>query len=201
MLRALIVLLVLLAAIVAGLLLIGGPGSPGEPSGGGPTDVSAAAAASAEDKLERLRSEGVEARLSGAELTSLFLYRPHAWPIGTITPPRVWMSGDTLRLSAAVPTERMPSLPEIDAIRFFLPDTARVDVAGTLRSLGPRAVALEVASLEVAGMPIPARFHPLILDRLGGEDRPEPGSAIFVLPLPAGIRTARVEAGELILTP
>lgn len=174
-----------------------GPGETARPL----TEVSPAAAASAEDKLRRLQEGGEEARFSGAEITSLLRYHPELWSFEGLQSPDVWMEGDTLRIRGAVPTDQLPNEPEIEALRFFLPDTAHVEVSGTVRPLEPGTSVIDIASIEISGMPIPSRYYPLIVNRIGGGEPNGLSSAAYPLPLPAGIGSARVQAGELILTP
>jgi hypothetical protein len=197
------VLVFLLAAVVVvgAVLAMRGREPPGvevEPTAVG--TYTPEAAADAEAKLSNLHLSLEEARLSGEELTSLLRYRPEVWSLGPVIHPEVRISGDTLRLNGAILTAEIPSDPQLDAIRSLLPDTATVDVTGTVRPNSTGSVMLQVYSVEVAGMPIPARYHPMILERLG-PTTVDPDGATLVLPLPGPLGTARVEAGELILVP
>jgi hypothetical protein len=196
-----VVLVLLVALLGVGLVAYGLGIFPPRRPAFEMANVSPAAAAVAEMKLARLQSHGEEARLTGVELTSLFRYRPEVWSLGAVRSPLLRLSGDTLWISGSIPTDQLPSQPEIDAIRFFLPDTARVDLGGTVRGMGRGTAVLEITSVEVAGMPIPPRYFPLIIDRLGGEGEAGLPRSAFVLPLPPGIGSARVAGDELILTP
>lgn len=177
----------LVLALIAGLLASALGLWPGElePSG----EVSPEAAASAETKLESL-GEGETVSLTAAELTSLFTYRPEVWSIRPVHSPVVEMKGDTVRLKGRVPSNEIPSEIEMGPLRSLLPDTTSLDVAGTVQSRGDGTIVLEVGSVEVEGMPIPERFYSQLLQ-----------SDVLTLPLPAGVSAARVEDGELILTP
>jgi hypothetical protein len=165
------------------------------------TEVSLAAAESAEEKLERLISDNEEVRLSAVELTSLFHYRPEAWKLGLpLLEPSAAMMADTLVISGRVQTSSLPSQPILVRVRMFLPDTADVKVAGTVSSIGRDKTVLNVLNVEVAGMPVPTR---LIADAIGHLDSGLGGQSesAVLLPLPDGISAARVERGELLLIP
>jgi hypothetical protein len=165
------------------------------------SEVSPAIADEAAVKLERLRDEHVEARLSADELNSLIEYRFAGWVPAVLQQPHVALVGDTVRLAGRVPTAELPELPQLERVRMLLPDTAEVEVAGRLGPLSPGRVAFEVAGVTVSGVPIPARFYPAVLARLGRSD--EPGLAPTALPLtlPEGVASARVARDSLILTP
>lgn len=179
--------LVLVLALIAGLLASALGFWPGGAAPEG--DVSQEAAASAEAKLERV-AQGEEVSLTATELTSLFTYRPDVWTIRPIHSPVVEMSGDTVRVKGGFPTSEIPAQIELGPLRALLPDTTSVDVAGTVGSRAANSIVLEIGTVEVEGMPIPERFYSQLLQ-----------SDAFTLPLPDGISAARVEGGELILTP
>lgn len=166
-----------------------------------PLEVSAEAAASAEVKIRRIQTEGDTVRLSPVELTSLLRFRAPASALQTLNEPEVAMSGDTLRLSGKLATDRLPSHPELDRVRLLLPDTARLVVTGGLRTYGHGGTALVIEGVEFAGIPIPRRYYPTVLQRVGR--RAEAGleeNAVGVR-LPPAVRSARVEDGFLVLTP
>lgn len=189
---ALVVVVMAVLALGTGIL----PLSPrAEPA---PT-VSPEAAADAEEKIVRMTSEGEEARLSSTELTSLLRYRPEILSLAYVIEPSVDISGDTVFLSGAFASAELPSQVELEQIRFLLPDTADVTVVGTLDDGGAGTAVFRIASIEVAGMPIPPRLYPRLLERLGG-DEALPSDAV-ALRLPDSVGSARVEDGELILTP
>ena len=116
-------------------------------------EVSPEAAADAEAKLARMRTDGQPIRLSSVELSSL------------------------------------------------LPDSARVEVAGSVRSLGAGRAAMEVRQVEFAGIPIPERYYPPMLERIGQQDEPDLTSTEMGLKLPPGVSEVRVENGYLLLIP
>lgn len=159
------------------------------------------AAEVAEEKLSRLALDLEEAWLTPIELTSLLRYRSESWGIGGFQNPEVELSGDTIRLRGGVAVDELPSDPELDAFRFLLPDTALIELEGRLRITGGGSSYLEVSALQVAGMPIPASFYPLIIDRLSRDSTDTLPPNGFALPLPPAVGSARVEDGILILTP
>jgi hypothetical protein len=164
-------------------------------------EVSPEAAASAERKLERLTSNQRTAHLTEVEITSLLRYRPQVWGLPGGAPPVVTMRADTLHVSGTIPTNGLPSDPSLDAIRLLLPDSAHVGISGTVSALDDRTLAFSIAALEVEGMPFPPRYVPAILDRMGFPKRDDLASDAIAIPLPAGISTAEVADGELVLTP
>jgi len=163
------------------------------------SEVSPESAGYAGLKMERLGA-GEEVRLSDAEVMSLLRYHPDFAVVG-FTEMDVFMAGDTLRLSARVPAERLPDLPELETLRLFLPDTVPLVFFGTIRPLEGGVIALEISTLEAMGMPIPARLHLPILSRLGLLGHPGLSGSAIPLSLPAGVTAARVELGQLVLTP
>jgi hypothetical protein len=165
------------------------------------TEVSPEAAAAAAAKLDRLRSHGETAELSSVELTSFIRYRAPAAALETLREPSVRMSGDTIRLSGRIPTDRLPPHPDLDRVRAFLPDTAPLVIQGRVEPLGAGRVALDIQGVQFAGVPIPPSYYPAMLERLGR--RPEPGlpPAAVAVALPPGVGAARVEEGHLVLSP
>lgn len=195
---ALIAGFLVVLALIAGLLAFALGFFP--EAGPEPTEVSPAVAAAAEEKLAGVTERGEEARLSAAELTSLFRYRPQEWSLGTIQSPVVEMAGDTLRLNGRVATDDLPVQEEIAPLRGFLPDTAQIRIEGTVRIGEPGETLLDITGVEVAGMPIPPAIYSRLLGQ-GATAGSQNGTSDLSLPLPRGVRSARVEGGELILTP
>jgi hypothetical protein len=193
------VLFVLLLGVVGVLAIRGGMSSGARPTEPGP--ISEANAAAAEAKLGRLLELREEVQLSASELTSLLHLRSDDWSLGLITAPLLRITSDTIHLSGSIDPDQLPSQPDLDAVRLFLPDTTIVQIAGTLAPLDPGWAGVEITSLEIAGMPFPSAYFPFIVDRLGlpADDRLPAGA--FAIPLPAGIGSARVSGGQLVLNP
>lgn len=165
------------------------------------TTISPEAAAQAEAKLERLREDGETVRLSEAEFTSLLRYRMRDRIPGDLEEPTILFSGDTLRFKGRVPSERLPDVPELRRVRSFLPDTADIDITGHLRTLEPGRAAIDVQRITFAQLPIPERFYPRALERMGRRDQPGLPATAFPFALPEGVGAAKVEGGYLILSP
>ena len=165
------------------------------------TAVSQEAAVQAEEKLARLAEDGETVRLNDVEFTSLMRYRLRDRIPGDLESPAVSFRGDTVRLMARVPSDRLPDVPELGAARAFLPDTADVDVMGRLAPLASGRAAFEVERITFAGIPVPDRLYPQALERMGRRDEPGLSASAYAFPLPNGVGAARVEGSELILTP
>ncbi len=164
-------------------------------------EVSPELAAKAEAKLQRLRTQGDTVRLSTIEVASLARYRYAGWIPGDLQNPSLAMAGDTLLVAGAVPTDRLPELPDLERVRIFLPDTAQVEIAGHLRPIQPGRAAYEVTQISVARVPVPARLYPDLLRRIGqGDQAGLPPNAIM-FGLPEGVGSAWVEGGFLVLAP
>ena len=163
--------------------------------------VSEEGALQAEAKLERLARGGDTVYLSAVEVNSLIRYRFADRFPDLLGEPAVALAGDTLRLRARVPTERLPQVRELERVRSFLPDTAPVEVAGRLGPLEGGRAALEIISVRFSGIPVPEHLYPAALERLGRRD--EPGLPPTALPvrLPPGVGRAQVVNGNLVLIP
>ena len=164
-------------------------------------EVSPEAADEAAEKLAGLRSGGAPIRLSSVELSSLLRYRAPEWAPASIREPAVHISGDTLHVSGTIPTDHIPSHPDLERVRGLLPDSARVEVAGSVRTVQDGRAALAVRQVAFAGIPIPERYFPPMLERLPGGGAPDLGPEELGLPLPPGVTEVRVENGYLILIP
>lgn len=195
----------LLAGVVVVLLLAVGawvfrdhiPGL-GRPGSDVATKISPEAAEQAQAKLERLKAEGDTVHLTAVEFTSLIRYHL-AGLTGPLRDPTVEFVDNTLQLSGRVPTDLIPSSPDIDRVRGFLPDTADVTLNGSLRTLRPGRAALDIGAVTVARVPVPASYYPVALQKMGRRDEAGLQPAEYPFTLPAGVGSARVEGGELVL--
>lgn len=165
------------------------------------TTVSPESAALAEEKLKRMQEDGDTVRLSDAELTSLVRYRFRDRIPGDIYAPAVAFRGDTVRMKGKVPSDRLPDVPELGRVRAFLPDTADVDIIGRLQPREQGRAAFQVERIVFAGIPIPPRFYPRALEQMGRRDEPGLAANAYPFKLPAGVGSARVEGGYLVLSP
>lgn len=169
-------------------------------AGSDPVEVSPEAAEAAQAKLIRLIEDGEEARLSETEVTSLLRYGAPGWAGGSVEEPSIRMSGETLTLTGTVATESLPSHPELDAVRPFLPERAPIEVEGRVVTLASGKAAFEVESVEFASLPIPERYYPEMLERIGRRDEAGLAPTAVAMNLPSGVGQIRVEGGYLILT-
>lgn len=164
------------------------------------SEVSPEAAALAERKLRALR-DGRTVRMNDVELTSLLRFRLRDRIPGDLAEPTIRLAGDTVELSARIPTDRLPPIRELERVRGFLPDTADVQLSGAVRTREPGRGYFLVRAVRFAGIPIPPRFFPEALRNLG---RP-PDSALpaeaFPFRFPDGVATVRVDSGTLLLQP
>lgn len=164
------------------------------------TEASPEAAAQAQAKLDRLQGGNATVRLSAVELTSLLRYRAPGDVLEVVHEPTVSLRGDTVELSGRIPTDRLPSQPDLDRLRLLLPDTAPLTVVGHVQRLPSGHTAFDVRRVVFSGIPIPERYYSLVLRKLGRREEPELGADALVLPLPPQIRRVQVEDGYLVLT-
>ena len=165
-----------------------------------PMQVSPEAAAQAEAKLERLRSDGGTVRLTDVEFTSYVRYRFREQIAGQLDSATVDFEGEKVTVSGRFPTDRLPDTREVRNLREFLPDTADVKVSGGLRPLEPGRAALRLENVSFARVPVPAEVYPDVLKRSGRSDEPGLAPNEYAVRLPPGVKSARVEAGELVLS-
>lgn len=166
-----------------------------------PVEVSEEAAARAETKIASLEPGGEPIRLSSVEASSLLRFRAPGWVRDRFHDPAVEFAGDTLRVSGTVATSDLPSHPELEQVRFILPDSSRVVLRGRVAPLGQGRAALQVDAVEFAGIPIPSRYYPAVLERFGRREEPGLASSALAVPLPGAVREARVQGGHLLLSP
>lgn len=163
-------------------------------------EISEAAAASADEKLARMRQDGDTVRLTGIEFSSYVRYRMAERFALDVESPVVTFEGETVRLDGRLPRERVPvdQLPR--SARSFVPDTADVAVSGSLRTVAPGRAALRIVSASFARIPLGRDVYVPLLDRATAD---EPGirEDELAFQLPPGAASARIEAGELVLHP
>lgn len=165
-----------------------------------PTLASPEVAAAAQTKLDQLAAGADSVRLSSVELTSLLRYRSPPEALQMVNEPTVEITADSLRLTGMVPTDRLPSDPNLDKIRLLLPDTAKLVVQGTLLDRGPGRAALQLDGVEFAGVPIPPRYFSSILTRLGRREEAGLEPNAVGLHLPPRVSAVHLSDGYLVLT-
>ncbi len=139
--------------------------------------------------------------MGGVEAEALLAYRR-----GDVLPPaltdlRVEVEGGEVRVSGRVARSALPPIPELDRIDDILPDSVSVAArGGLLTDRGGQGVFL-LRRLDVAGVPLPRRFHDRVLASLGLERRQDLPEGAVVFPLPTGVGSLHASGGFLILRP
>ena len=164
-------------------------------------EVSPQALASAERKLKRMQQSGDTIHLTSGEFSSYLRYRFQDQVASQLDAPSVHFSGDTLTLNGRFPADRLPDTQELRAVRSFIPDTAEVKLQGGLRMLSPGRAALRLESASFAKVPVPRSVYADALKKMGRRDEPGLGADEYPFRLPPGVASARVEGGELVLSP
>jgi hypothetical protein len=156
----------------------------------------------AEEKLEVMRNGGGgDVVLSGPEIESLLLYRfEDRWPRG-VSSPSVHMRDGELYLGLQISRDLLPTLPDMDALTMFLPDTVPVQLQGRVLALAGGGAALMVQRIDASAIPIPRRLFALLLAQVQGQPAPGVPPEALVLPLPQAVRSLRIEGSNLIITP
>jgi len=165
------------------------------------TAVSPEAAEQAEQKLERMRTSGDTIHMNEVEFTSYLRYRAPLQIAEQLESAAVDFQGEGVTLTGRLPKDRLPDTRQVRALGSFLPDTADVEVKGALRTLSPGRAALRVDGVSFAKLPVPADVYADALKSLGRRDEPGLGANEYAFPLPPGVGSARVEAGQLVLAP
>jgi hypothetical protein len=160
--------------------------------------IGPAAAEAAQAKLRRLVQSGDTVHLTEAEFTSLIRYHLPGLA-GPLLEPSVDFVDNTFFLNGRMAVDQLPDDPQLENVRRVLPDTADVVMQGELRTLVPGKVALRVSSASFARIPLNEAFVRMALRRFGKRDEPGLREDEYLFTLPAGVQTARVEAGELVL--
>src|SRR5690606_11527762 len=165
-----------------------------------PVEPSAERAMDAERKLASLASGSGSGRvvLSVAEVQSLVLYRLAASLPPYVHAPRVELQGDRIRVHLRIAVDRFPRMPELREVMGFLPDTAEVSARAQLIPLGPGRVGLAVDDVTAAKIPVPRRFIPALLERLGRVEEPGLPPDAVAIPLSPGASAAYVRGGSLV---
>ncbi len=150
-------------------------------------------------KIEALRDGDVERVALGAtELQSLIQYQHMGALPAFATSPQISLNEDHVTVRVRVPVDKMPNVKGLRDVANFLPDTAEVEVSGTLIPFGTDRVALGVNDVKASGIPLPARMIKDALKRVGRRDEPGlPADAIEVS-LPSGVRAAYIRNDSLI---
>jgi hypothetical protein len=150
--------------------------------------------------LEGDADTDVEMSFSGEEMESLLRYELVGYLPEGVSDPTVRIRDGELTLGLRLAAERIPAIPELEQIRGFFPDTVPVQIRGRVLALEGSEAGFLVHRIDAAGLPIPRRFFPRILQGLTLVERPDLPPEAVAFPLPARIRTVRVEGDRLVLT-
>lgn len=164
-------------------------------------EVSAAVADAAAARLAGL-GEGDVTRVAfhASELQSLILYRWAPFMPEDVVRPRIGLGAGRITLEGDVATDRFRRMAELREILSFLPDTATLRAVGSFVPLDDDHVSLEVHELGAAGIPIPGRLIPSILDRLRPAGLPDAGPNALAVPLPPAIGNVYVSGDSLVVS-
>jgi hypothetical protein len=164
------------------------------------SSVNAETAAAAMVKLDRLRDgRSRSTSLTTDEVQSLLVFEYRQLLPAYVDSPRVSLEGDHLRLRVRLPVERLPGIRSIGEIAALLPDTADLDVRGTLLPAADGHIAFAVDGVSAQRIPLPRRLVPSALEALGRVDRPDLPADAIDLALPKGVRAAYVRGDSLVL--
>lgn len=157
-------------------------------------------AALARARLDSLDSGQVDrVAFSQVELQSLLDYEFAGLLPGFVDSARVELNGAQVRLRARVPVDKLPRVDELGEAASFLPDTSELTLAGSLLPLDSGRVAFAVDEVTAARIPLPKRFVPGALRRLGRRDEPGLPADAMPLPLPRGAGSGYVRNDSLVL--
>lgn len=153
------------------------------------------------DRLERFRAGelGDRLALSSVELTAVVRYAlPGILPRG-VSEPTVELEDGRVGVGARVAVESFPSLPRLDPIIGFLPDTLLIEMQGSLVPVDRRFLALVVERLSAAKIPIPGRMVADVLQGLGRDGPPGLPEDALQVPRPDGIESIFVLKDSLVM--
>lgn len=183
-----------------GELLFGEDGAMGRwPSAESQADPELAEAARIEIEAFQTDPDISRMTLGGPELASLLRYSaPDVLPTG-VTPPGIAFQSDRLHLWGRVALDAFPPVPEVERVVGVLPDTVPVELTGSILPYEAGGAALRVERIRLAGIPLPRRLTPRLLEVLGRQDRPGLPPDAMDVPLPAGVASAYIFSDSLVL--
>src|SRR4051812_22186913 len=176
--------------------LNGGPGSESVAQYA-PVDLQA----SANKKLQSI-ADGAppdHVVLSSDELQAILSKRFSAILPGYVDSARVELRDGRVHLSARVPTKNLPQLSTLGQVASILPDTTAIGVSGQLIPISDGRVALGVDNISAAGIPLPHRIVPEIIQKIRRASPPGLPDDALDFPLPPGASTAYVRGDSLVL--
>lgn len=154
------------------------------------------------DEFEAFRQgeRGDRLVLSNRQLGSVLQYRlPGLLPEG-VDSPTLEMADGVLRLRMRVALGSFPTIPALENIIGFLPDTLTLEMEGILVPLeDDRWVALVIHRMEASRIPFPGRIIPDILRALGRENVGGLPPDAVAIPMPDGLARVFVLRDSLVL--
>jgi len=159
-------------------------------------------AEAAEDRVERLVRDGLnrEVRFSEAELQSLLTYRAMPFLPSGIQNPRIDVQDSVIVVSALVRPADMTDVAAPDALRAMLADSSWVTVVVVPTVDRPGRLSVDVRSLQVGELVVPAFLLPMIIEGLASEGFQTSGGSI-VAPLPEEVAAVRIEGDDFVIQP
>ncbi len=137
--------------------------------------------------------------LGSNQLTSVLRYAlPGIVPPG-VNEPTVALSDGRVNVSARVAVHAFPHLPHLDKVAGILPDTALVEMGGSLVRVDQQHLAFIVDRMHIVHVPIPKAMIAEVLSGLGADRRPNLPKDGLVVPLPDGLSSAFVQRDSLVL--
>jgi hypothetical protein len=151
-------------------------------------------------RIEELRNNEVErVALSQTDLQSLVQYKYLGALPAFASQPNVELDGDHMLLRMRVPVNQLPNVKGLGDVASFLPDTADIELSGTLLPLPGNRIALGVDAVQAAGIPLPERMINEALQRVGRRDETGLPKDAIAVTLPQGVHSAYIRNDSLIL--
>ena len=168
-----------------------------------PQLVSPELAESAQRKLAGMNGPDAPARvaLSSAELQSLVAYRMTDALPSFVLSPEVTVKDGVVSVRARVPTDEVAGVEGIggsEEILAMLPDTTEVEAKAHLIPLADGRVGLAVDEVSAASIPLPDRYIPRILERMGRVDQADLPREALALRLPEGVSSVYAHGDSVV---
>lgn len=137
--------------------------------------------------------------LGSNQLTSVLRYAlPGMVPPG-VSEPTIVLSDGRVDVSARVAVHSFPHLPDLGKVAGILPDTALVEMGGSLVRFDQQHLALLIDRMHIVHIPLPKAMIADVLAGLGADRRPNLPKDGLVVPLPDGLSSAFVQRDSLVL--
>jgi len=135
-----------------------------------------------------------------AELQSLLTYRAMPFLPSGIQNPRIDVQDSVIVVSALVRPADMTDVAAPDALRAMLADSSWVTVVVVPTVDRPGRLSVDVRSLQVGELVVPAFLLPMIIEGLASEGFQTSGGSI-VAPLPEEVAAVRIEGDDFVIQP